>query len=69
MIINVDSKKSAEQLCSEAKILGVSATPVSIYADDSSCKQLVALVFYYNQIPIHEIQQTIKALIEKWTSV
>lgn len=69
MIINVDSKKSAEQLCSEAKMLGVSATPVSIYADDPSCKQLAALVFYYNQIPIHEIQETIKALIEKWTSV
>nr|WP_315024039.1 PLP-dependent aminotransferase family protein [uncultured Aminipila sp.] len=69
MIINVDSKKSAEQLCSEAKVLGVSATPVSIYADDPTGQQLAALVFYYNQIPINEIQGTIKALIEKWTSV
>ncbi len=69
MIINVDSKKSVEQLCNEAKVLGVSATPVSIYADDPTGQQLAALVFYYNQIPINEIQDTIKSLIEKWTSV
>ncbi|QAT43171.1 MocR-like pyridoxine biosynthesis transcription factor PdxR [Aminipila luticellarii] len=67
MIMNVQSRKNAEKLCCEAKTLGVSATPVSIYADDPEGQQSTALVFYYNQIPIQKIEGTIKALIEKWT--
>ncbi|QHI73191.1 MocR-like pyridoxine biosynthesis transcription factor PdxR [Aminipila terrae] len=69
MIINVNSKKSAGKLCSEAKALGVSATPVSIYADDPTGHQLTMLVFYYNQIPINQIENTIQSLIKIWTTV
>ncbi|WP_312094170.1 MocR-like pyridoxine biosynthesis transcription factor PdxR [Aminipila sp.] len=68
MIINVDSQKSAEQLCNEAKALGVSATPVCIYADEPTGQQSAALVFYYNQIPLNQIENTIQSLIEKWTA-
>lgn len=66
IIMNVDSEKNAEQLCSEAKALGVFATPVSIYTDKPTGGQSTSLVFYYNQIPIKEIESIIKALIEKW---
>ncbi len=68
MIINVDVKKSAEELCDEAKSLGIFATPVSIYADEAISQKSAALVFYYNQIPIKEIEEIIKTLIERWTS-
>lgn len=65
MIINVRSKKTAEELCREARELGVSAIPVSIYTDEP-LGDTAALIFYYNQIPMEEIENTIKQLIEKW---
>lgn len=67
MIINVKSGKNPQELCSQAKSLGVLATPVSIYADDATGRQSTALVFYYNQIPLSQMEKTIQALTEKWT--
>lgn len=67
MIINVNGKKSVDELCEEAKSLGVLATPVSIYTDETTRPHSASLVFYYNQIPIKEIEITIKTLIDRWT--
>ncbi|QIB69661.1 PLP-dependent aminotransferase family protein [Aminipila butyrica] len=68
MIINVESKKEPQELCNEARQLGVAATPVSIYADDTPGRQSTALVFYYNQIPLNQMEETIQALTKIWTA-
>lgn len=59
--------KSAEILCEEAKALGLSAVPVSTYADKSRDSH-EALVLYYNQIPLGEIEQRLKRLFASWLS-
>lgn len=65
MIINVKSKKSAELLCQEAREFGVSAMPISNYTDEP-LGDMATLIFYYNQIPVEEIEKTMKQLIESW---
>ena len=60
MIINVDSGKSAEALCLEGNESGVHVAPVSAGSP--------SIIFYYNQIPLDQIDDTIKNLIMKWRS-
>lgn len=65
MLISVKSKKSATLLCQEAKVLGISTLPMSTYTEAPS-EDTVTLIFYYNQIPLKEIELALKGLIEKW---
>ena len=65
MIINVNSKKDAETLCREARSLNVPIVPVSFYTTENSGSAR-ALVFYYNQIPLNEIDDTVKRLAAIW---
>ncbi|MGN0710315.1 MAG: PLP-dependent aminotransferase family protein [Anaerovoracaceae bacterium] len=66
MIINVRSGKSAEQLCSEAEALGIMITPVAFYAGKAKNENSTDLVFYYNQIPIEDIDGVVKNLLAVW---
>ncbi len=66
MIIKVATAKTAEVLCSEAKSLGVATLPVSVYTEEQEEKQFVSLILYYNQIPLNNLEETIKKLLEKW---
>lgn len=59
MILNVRAGKKTSQLIKEAESLGIHVSPVN---DDG------LLVFYYNQIPLEKIPETLKELIGLWRS-
>jgi len=65
MIITVNSNKSPDVLCEEALDIGVSVVPVSIYTDETK-GSAKSFIFYYNQIPLELIDETLKALILRW---
>lgn len=62
LIIRIRSSKNAEELCSIAKSIGVHMVPVA----DISDQETSALIFYYNSIPLKEIDGIVKALMSLW---
>ena len=68
MTITVNSEKSPEQLCKEANEIGVLVVPISIYTDEIK-GNVKPLIFYYNQIPLELIEETLKTLVSKWLKV
>ena len=62
LILRVRSSKNAEELCSIAKSIGVHMVPVA----DISDQETSALIFYYNSIPLKEIDGIVKALMSLW---
>lgn len=67
MLIGVKSSKPAADLCREAKELGISTLPITTYTE-ALPGNTAALIFYYNQIPLGDIESALKELIEKWQS-
>jgi len=65
MILTVNSNKSASVLCKEAREIGISVAPISIYTDEIEGNR-EALIFYYNQIPLELIDETLNALVSEW---
>lgn len=65
MLISVKSKKTAAMLCQEAQELGISTLPIAAYTEAPE-ESAVNLIFYYNQIPLKDIEPALKGLIEKW---
>lgn len=65
MLISVKSKKPAALLCQEAQELGVSTLPIDTYTE-APAESRATLIFYYNQIPISQMEPALKGLIEKW---
>lgn len=65
MLINVKSEKSSSVLCQEARSLGIHALPITTYTEEPSPSS-VTLIFYYNQIPLKDIDGAIHGLIQKW---
>ncbi|MEL7654734.1 MAG: PLP-dependent aminotransferase family protein [Bacillota bacterium] len=66
MLISVKSEKSAAILCREAQELGINTLPVATYTE-AQTEVAVSLIFYYNQIPLTELETALRSLIEKWT--
>lgn len=66
VIIRVKTgRKSAEDLCADARALGINAIPTAAYTgkrDDTS----TSLILYYNQIPLAEIPRAMDLLLEAW---
>lgn len=62
IILKVKYSRSSEELCEKAKELGIQVLPVSLITDQNT----KALAFYYNQIPLEQIDNRIKELIKKW---
>lgn len=62
LIIRIRSSKNAEELCSIAKSIGVHMVPVA----DISDQETSALIFYYNSIPLKEIDGIVKVLMSLW---
>ena len=62
LIIRVRSKKSADELCNLAKSIGLQMVPVA----DISDQETSALIFYYNQIPLSQIDSLVKQLVKNW---
>lgn len=64
LTVKVRSRKKAEQLCEEAKSLGLQMVPLSEITDQETS----ALIFYYSRLPLERIEPLIKGLIELWCS-
>ncbi len=65
MLISVKSKKTAALLCQEAQELGISTLPIDTYTE-APAETRATLIFYYNQIPVSQMEPALKGLIEKW---
>lgn len=62
LIMKVRSEKSTDELCSLASSIGIKMIPVS----DISDQETSALIFYYNRLPLSEIEPSIKRLLSLW---
>ncbi|MGI6256652.1 MAG: PLP-dependent aminotransferase family protein [Anaerovoracaceae bacterium] len=63
MIISVHTKKTADELCREAISLGIFATPALTNAPRD---EEVALVLYYNKLPLSDIRNVLLELLAVW---
>jgi GntR family transcriptional regulator / MocR family aminotransferase len=66
MLLEVDSKKSQEQLCTSAAALGISVLPVSNFTFREMGSPFSKLIFYYTRIPLGEIPKAIEDLNMAW---
>jgi GntR family transcriptional regulator/MocR family aminotransferase len=66
MLLEVDSKKSKEQLCTSAAALGISVLPVSNFTFREMGSPFSKLIFYYTRIPLGEIPRAIEDLNLVW---
>ena len=64
LIIRVRTKKTADELCHEAKSIGLQVVPMSDITDQDPA----ALIFYYSKLPIGQIDTLIRKLAELWSS-
>ena len=62
LTIGVHSKKSADELCALAKSIGLQMIPLS----HLSHQETSALIFYYNQIPLQDMDSLLKQLSMLW---
>lgn len=67
MLIEVKSKKSAEELCCEALRLGIETVPITKYTmknyeNSGNC----VLIMYYTRIPLKDIPKAIEELSKIW---
>ena len=66
IILDVKSKKSAEALCLEAESLRLYVATLNQTTENEQKNR--QLIFYYNQIPIDLLEDSIKNLTELWAS-
>ena len=62
LTVKVRSQKKAEQLCEEAKSLGLQMVPLSEITDQETS----ALIFYYSRLPLAQIEPLIRQLLALW---
>jgi GntR family transcriptional regulator/MocR family aminotransferase len=60
--LRVTTKKRPEELCSKAASISLHVAPVASLTDQDTA----ALIFYYNQIPLGEIDSSIREMIRIW---
>lgn len=65
IIVRIKGKKSAEELCADAKSLGIAAIPTASYTGEYHGHS-TSLILYYNQIPLAEIPGVMEKLLECW---
>ena len=63
IIVKVNSKKSANKLCEEARTLKIHAEPLD---DVTESSEATSVIIYYNQIPLEEFETAIDNLIKAW---
>ena len=68
LTIRVQSSKSAEQLSALAKSLHLQVIPLSRVSEtaDETGRRTSTLIFYYNQVPLKELEDRIRQLLELW---
>lgn len=65
IIVHVKSKKSAQELCADAKKLGITAIPTAAYTGEAE-EASTSLILYYNQIPLADIPDAMESLKAQW---
>lgn len=63
MILSVKSNKDSKELISEANNLGLHIISARAYTENSDDR---SMIFYYNQVPLKDLSNRVKALIKKW---
>ena len=66
IILDVKSEKSAEMLCQEAESLRLYVATLNQNSETEQKNR--QLIFYYNQIPIDLLEDSIKSLTKLWAS-
>ncbi|MBR4020021.1 MAG: hypothetical protein IKI99_01805, partial [Firmicutes bacterium] len=64
IILKVRTKKAPEVLCEEARQIGLNVLPLASLTDQDTA----GLIFYYNQIPLEEIDDLVGRMIARWTA-
>ena len=63
IILKVRTKKDPAQLSKMAKSIGLNVLPAASLTD----QETAALIFYYNQIPLNELEDSIREMIGLWS--
>ena len=63
LILHIDTEKKSGELCSLAKSIGLNIVPV-----DLPDRNDITLNFYYNQIPLDDIESVVRKVTELWRS-
>ncbi len=64
IILKVKTKKSPEELCTMAASIGMNVQPLASLTEQDTA----ALIFYYNQIPLEEVDHSIRQMLELWST-
>lgn len=62
IILKVKTHKTPEELSFSAKALGLNVQSAASLTEQDTA----ALIFYYNQIPLCEVEESVKAMLQKW---
>ena len=62
LILKIRTKKTADELCLEAKSIGLQMIPLSELTD----QETASVIFYYSKLPLSSIQSMIEKLIRIW---
>lgn len=65
MLLTVNSSKTPATLSREAAAIGISALPIATYTEDFP-QTSSTMIFYYNQIPLGDIDTAVKSLVNAW---
>lgn len=70
LTLHVRSRKSAEELSALARSLHLQVIPLSRMskADEQTGRSVITLIFYYNQVPLAQLDGCIRRLLELWSS-
>ena len=68
LTLRVRSSKPAEELSELARSLQLQVIPLSQVSrtEDSSGRRISTLIFYYNQVPLASLDESIRKLLELW---
>ena len=64
LTLKVRSRKKADELCADARSIGLHMVPLSELTDQETS----ALIFYYNQVPLEKRNDLIKQSTDLWQS-
>ncbi len=64
IILKVRTRKDPGQLSAMAKTIGLNVLPAASLTDQDTA----ALIFYYNQIPLDELESSIEEMIRLWSA-
>lgn len=66
MLLEIDSPKSAEALCNDAREIGIHAVPIDQYMIRKNKKEKPVILLYYTQIPLSDIPKSVLDLKKIW---